>query len=63
MRLMRRTPSRPDLICLCAGVVVGNAQPELLHWLVQQPQGGKVIYSDACFADGIMEGLARHGLF
>jgi hydroxymethylpyrimidine pyrophosphatase-like HAD family hydrolase len=45
------------------GIVVGNAQPELLHWLVKQPQTGKVVYTDACLADGIMEGLARHGLY
>ena len=45
------------------GIVVGNAQHELLHWLVQQQQDGKVVCTDATFADGIIEGLARHGLY
>jgi hydroxymethylpyrimidine pyrophosphatase-like HAD family hydrolase len=44
------------------GIVVGNAQPELVKWLVQQPQDGKVVYAEAAYADGILEGLARHGL-
>lgn len=45
------------------GIVVGNAQAELLSWLVRQPQDGKVLLADSYYADGIMEGLARHGLF
>lgn len=68
----------PDHYCVAAGdsgndilmlegnhpaIVVGNAQPELLAWLAYQPQTGKVLLTDAIYADGIMEGLARHGLF
>ena len=34
------------------GIVVGNAQPELLNWLNRQPQTGKTVLTDACFADG-----------
>jgi hydroxymethylpyrimidine pyrophosphatase-like HAD family hydrolase len=45
------------------GIVVGNAQPELLNWIVKQNQSGKTLYVDASFADGIVEGLARHGLY
>ncbi len=48
---------------LCSGIVVGNAQPELLDWLVKQPQTGKTLMADAYFADGIVEGLARHGMY
>jgi len=44
-------------------IVVGNAQAELLGWLTRQPQGGKVVLADAFYADGILEGLARHGLY
>ncbi len=46
-----------------AGIVVGNAQAELVHWLVNQPQSGKIVYADAEHADGIIEGLARHSLY
>lgn len=45
-----------------AGIVVGNAQPELVHWLVHQPQNGKIILTESSCADGILEGLAYHGL-
>jgi sucrose-6F-phosphate phosphohydrolase len=45
------------------GICVGNAQPELLNWLVKQPQDGKLILTDKHLADGIVEGLARHGLY
>lgn len=45
-------------------VVVGNAQPELVNWLVQQPQqDSKVLFAEGMFARGIIEGLARHGLY
>ncbi|KAL6753958.1 sucrose-6F-phosphate phosphohydrolase-domain-containing protein [Haematococcus lacustris] len=44
-------------------IVVGNAQTELISWMVRQPQTGKVLLAEAFYADGIMEGLARHGLF
>ncbi|MEW5320338.1 MAG: hypothetical protein WDW38_011418 [Sanguina aurantia] len=68
----------PEHFCVAAGdsgndvlmlegdhpsIVVGNAQPELLAWLVQQKQTGKVIFTDAKHADGILEGLARHSLY
>lgn len=45
------------------GLVVGNAQPALLEWLVQQEQSKRIIYTDAPMANGILEGLARHGLY
>jgi len=45
------------------GIVVGNAQGELLHWLVSRAQDDKVLLADSYFADGIMEGLMRHGLY
>jgi sucrose-6F-phosphate phosphohydrolase len=44
-------------------VVVGNAQPELLQWVVRQPQGARLVVADAPMARGVMEGLARHGLY
>jgi hypothetical protein len=43
--------------------VVGNAQPTLVAWLLQQPQNGRVVLTDAHIARGILEGLARHGLY
>ncbi len=39
-----------------------TSQGELLHWMVQTPQSGKVVITEAMYADGIMEGMARHGL-
>lgn len=44
-------------------IVVGNAQPELMSWLNTQTQGKKIVLSDAAYADGILEGLCRHGLY
>lgn len=44
-------------------IVVGNAQPELIQWVLRQPQDGKVVYSLASYADGILEGLYRHSLY
>lgn len=44
------------------GIIVGNSQPELLDWLATQPQDGRLQLTDAPFAHGILEGLARHGL-
>lgn len=44
-------------------VVVGNAQPELVQWFLQQPQTERLVMSDAPLARGLLEGLARHGLF
>jgi len=42
---------------------VGNSQPTLLSWLMEQPQTPRVIYTDEHMARGILEGLARHGLY
>ena len=51
----------------CAGenpaIIVGNAQEELREWLLNQPQADRVIYTEAPFAKGILEGLSRHGLY
>lgn len=44
-------------------VVVGNAQQELLDWVLQQPQESRLVVTDAPLARGILEGLARHGLY
>lgn len=44
--------------------MVGNAQPALLEWVATQEQrSGRVILADKPQALGIMEGLARHGLY
>jgi hypothetical protein len=40
-----------------------SLQAELLSWMLRQPQAGKVILADGFYADGILEGLARHGLY
>ena len=48
------------------GIVVGNAQEELLDWLLQQPDDlnqGRLLWTDGSFADGIVEGLSLHGLY
>lgn len=45
------------------GIVVGNAQQELLDWLIQQKQSDRVVCTDAPLALGILEGIARHGLY
>lgn len=78
LQYVRQQFGVPEHLCAAAGdsgndilmlegdhpsIVVGNAQPELLQWLVRQEQSGKVIYTDACYADGILEGLARHSLY
>ncbi|KAL4852949.1 putative sucrose-phosphatase 2 [Chlorella vulgaris] len=44
-------------------IVVGNAQPELVQWVLQQPQEERLVVTDAPMARGILEGLARHGLY
>lgn len=45
-------------------IVVGNAQPALLEWIVKQEQlSRRVILADKALAHGILEGLARHGLY
>lgn len=55
------------LTCMDAGenkaIVVGNAQPELVEWLMQQPQDDRLIYTGAHLARGVLEGIARHGLY
>lgn len=43
--------------------VVGNAQPELVQWVLEQPQEDRMVVTDAPMARGILEGLARHGLY
>lgn len=43
--------------------VVGNAQPELVQWVLEQPQEERMVVTDAPMARGILEGLARHGLY
>ena len=78
LQYVRQQFGIPEHLCVAAGdsgndilmlegshpsIVVGNAQPELLSWLVKQRQDGKVIYTDACYADGILEGLSRHSLY
>lgn len=45
------------------GIIVGNAQQELLDWLIQQEQSDRVVCTDAHMALGILEGIARHGLY
>ena len=55
-----------DILMLEGGnpaIVVGNAQPALMEWAVRQPQDGRVIVADAEVADGVLEGLARLGLY
>jgi hydroxymethylpyrimidine pyrophosphatase-like HAD family hydrolase len=44
-------------------VVVGNAQPDLAAWALAQRQDGRVVHTAAHCAHGILEGLARHGLY
>lgn len=44
-------------------IVVGNAQPELVQWVLEQPQEARMVVTDAPMARGILEGLARHGLY
>lgn len=44
-------------------IVVGNAQQELLDWLNKQPQTDRIVLADASLAEGILEGLMRHGLY
>ncbi|KAL4457961.1 hypothetical protein ABPG75_012826 [Micractinium tetrahymenae] len=44
-------------------IVVGNAQPELVQWVLGQPQEERMVVTDAPMARGILEGLARHGLY
>lgn len=43
--------------------VVGNAQEELVNWVLEQAQEERLVVTDAPLARGILEGLARHGLY
>jgi len=45
------------------GIVVGNAQPTLVEWVVRQPQDGRIVVADAHLSDGVIEGLGRHQLY
>ena len=54
----RRLPPPPP-----PTAVVGNAQPELVQWVLEQPQEARMVVTDAPMARGILEGLARHGLY
>lgn len=44
-------------------IVVGNAQEELVRWVLTQPQDGRLVVADAPMAHGVLEGLARLGLY
>lgn len=59
--------SKNDILMLQGqqrSVAVGNSQPELVAWLMTQPQRDKrIIFADGQFAYGILEGLCRHGLY
>lgn len=44
-------------------IVVGNAQLELVEWVVRQPQDGRIVVADAHLSDGVLEGLCRHQLY
>lgn len=44
-------------------IVVGNAQPTLVDWLVAQPQNDRIVFTTAEIARGILEGMSRHGLY
>jgi hypothetical protein len=59
--LLAGPDTRPDPCFPTA--VVGNAQPELVQWVLEQPQEQRLVVTDAPMARGILEGLARHGLY
>eukprot|EP00879_Flechtneria_rotunda_P014431 GHRR01015079.1.p1 GENE.GHRR01015079.1~~GHRR01015079.1.p1 ORF type:complete len:701 (+),score=242.04 GHRR01015079.1:231-2333(+) len=44
-------------------VVVGNAQEELVSWYHEQNDRGRIVLTDKPEAAGVLEGLARHGLY
>jgi len=44
-------------------VVVGNAQDELLEWVMKQPQDGRLVVADQEMAQGVLEGMGRLGLY
>ncbi|KAF6261522.1 sucrose-6F-phosphate phosphohydrolase-domain-containing protein [Scenedesmus sp. NREL 46B-D3] len=45
------------------GIVVGNAQKELVRWYHEQNDHGRIVLTDKPEAAGVLEGLARHGLY
>mmetsp|Transcript_36424 Transcript_36424/g.50610 ORF Transcript_36424/g.50610 Transcript_36424/m.50610 type:complete len:748 (-) Transcript_36424:276-2519(-) len=45
------------------GIVVGNAQPDLRDWVLNQPQTGRIVLTTQSGANGILEGLASLYLF
>jgi hydroxymethylpyrimidine pyrophosphatase-like HAD family hydrolase len=47
----------------CYAVVVGNAQPDLAAWALAQRQDGRIVNASAYTAAGVLEGLARVGLY
>lgn len=44
-------------------IVVGNAQEELVRWYHEQNDHGRIVLTDKPEAAGVLEGLARHGLY
>ena len=44
-------------------VVVGNAQEELIEWVMKQPQDGRLVVADQEMAHGVLEGMGRLGLY
>lgn len=60
---MRRLTHIPVHPTPALPAVVGNAQPELVQWVLEQPQEERMVVTDAPMARGILEGLARHGLY
>ena len=44
-------------------IVVGNAQPDLVEWVMRQPQRGRVVLADQVGAKGILEGLMSLALW
>lgn len=44
-------------------IIVGNAQEELVRWYHEQNDKGRIVLTDKPEATGVLEGLARHGLY
>lgn len=47
----------------CPAIIVGNAQEELVKWYHEQNDHGRIVLTDKPEAAGVLEGLARHGLY
>lgn len=47
----------------CPAIIVGNAQEELVRWYHEQNDHGRIVLTDKPEAAGVLEGLARHGLY